>query len=103
MLRGIPFTSIQLNPTPCKGAPACWSRNISLQVTSNPQLLGTNSFTCTLRAFSNGTHAPSEPNLCQLAPPKAKTTASAAIVLVLILPFSNVEKINSLVFFPPTF
>src|SRR5688572_20123961 len=101
MLRGIFCASIQLNPTPCRGAPACCSRNISLQVTSNPQLLGTNSFTAILRSRSKGTQAPSEPKRCQLAPPKAKTTASEETVLVVEFPFSNVEKINSLLFSKP--
>ena len=63
--------------TDLTGDPANRSRKASLQATSKPQLAGRKGMIRTLRAFSHGTQAASEPRRGQLAPPRASRHASA--------------------------
>ena len=63
------------------GTPANFWRKWSVQSTSNPQLAGCRDSTVTPRASNHGTQAPSDPSFGQLAPPKARMTASAVTVL----------------------
>ncbi|KAG1252357.1 hypothetical protein G6F65_017957 [Rhizopus arrhizus] len=66
--------------TDLTGWPAYRSRKCSVHATSNPQLAGRSGATSTPCACRPATQAPSEPSLAQLPPPKARTTASVAIV-----------------------
>src|SRR6185436_9928167 len=68
------------NPSRFKGAPAKRLRNISDQGARNPQLAGCSGTILTPTALSTSTQAPEEPSCGQLAPPSARTVASALAV-----------------------
>ena len=61
--------------------PRSGARNISDQSTQKPQLAGASGATATPRSASSGTQSPVEPSRGQLAPPSARTVASAATTL----------------------
>jgi hypothetical protein len=63
--------------TDFNGWPAKRPAKCVLQPTSKPQFDGRSGAEWTPRASSSGTQAPSEPSRGQLAPPSARTTASA--------------------------
>src|SRR6266545_3280755 len=65
--------------TALTGWPSNRSRKCGLHATSNPQLDGFNGSTRTPACFNQGTHAPSEPSLDQLPPPRASTVTSGVI------------------------
>mmetsp|Transcript_37308 Transcript_37308/g.88676 ORF Transcript_37308/g.88676 Transcript_37308/m.88676 type:complete len:266 (+) Transcript_37308:178-975(+) len=69
--------SPKLSRTFFTGTPPKRSRNRSGHGTLKPTLLGRSSATGTPAPASSSTHAPSEPSFGQLAPPRARRTASA--------------------------